>query len=94
MAVAVWHQVPGCAQRLADTQLVPLSSHLTLMLILPLSSPTDFSTRMFSSLRSLCTMSAKRGRADHWHGFDDRDATATVTEIPAVIQAPTNGGSS
>lgn len=57
-ATGVLHPVPGWI-RGGDRASVSLSHHLTLILILPLSSPTDFSTRIFSSFRSRCTMSVR-----------------------------------
>lgn len=57
-AAGVLYTVPGWI-RGGDRASVSLSHYLTFILILPLSSPTDFSTRIFSSFRSRCTMSVR-----------------------------------
>lgn len=43
-----------------------LSHHLTLMLILSLLSTMEFFTRMFSSFKSLCTISVRRSTLYCW----------------------------
>lgn len=78
-ATGVLHPVPGWI-RGGDRASVSLSHHLTLILILPLSSPTDFSTRIFSSFRSRCTMSV-RCEEDNIHS----DIVGSNTWIQATV---------
>lgn len=84
-ATGVLHPVPGWI-RGGDRASVSLSHHLTLILILPLSSPTDFSTRIFSSFRSRCTMSV-RCEEDNIHS----DIAGSNTWIQATYCIDING---